>query len=115
MNNATGANTGTWIAEDIPMYLIDGKNAPSTDEGYGMTAQREHGRNLSYTDALEMMAGKLREIADLEMIRRDRTEGFYRAAAQLFLSAADSVGGFYPVEFGLQIYGRFYRVRNVTA
>lgn len=115
MSKTTGPNTGTWIAESVPMYEITGKNVPTTDEGFGMTARQEFGRGLSYTDALEVIAGKLTELAAPEYSRSDHTGEFHRAAAALFLSAADTVGGYMPLDFGLQIHGRFWRIRNITA
>ena len=116
MNETQAAKTGTWIAEDVPMYMIDNReNKPRRDEDVTMSAPISLGKHLSYTGALIKVAEHLESIAKLRITGREKTETFYRTAAQLFLAADETVGSYYPLTFGLQIHGRFYRVRNVTS
>lgn len=111
--NSRGKNTGTWTAEDVPMYMVDkSQRRPMTDEDAAMSAPNRLGKDLPYREALALVAAHLLKSATYNFIERDGSAEFYRSAAAMFGSAAGTDEGYHPLEFGLQIHGRFYRVRR---
>lgn len=108
-------NESNWIAEDVPMYMVDTRlRQPMTDEDAGMSAPNRLARNVTYAEACAVVAKHLEEISLLNFVQRDGQTKAYQAASAMFEAAAPTGESRYPMTFGVQVAGRFHRVRRAN-
>jgi hypothetical protein len=93
----------TWIAEDVPWYSVDRSTARvMTDEDYAMSAPEVLGRFETETEARQAVARRLEQTASY-CYANEQERSMALAAAHAVIMGVT----------GVQVYGRYYRVREV--
>lgn len=95
----------SWIAEDVPWYLVqpDLRRPSMTDEDVAMSAPRRLGEFATRGEAQAAVADDLEVSSHFNFIVRGGEREKYVLAAEAILAGVD----------GVQIHGRYYRVREV--
>jgi hypothetical protein len=102
--------TETWIAEDVPAYLIfKEERRPMTDYDAAMSARHIIAKAADRTAAARAMADHLHSTANIRHVQLGGESDMYRAAAEMFEASGSTRSDTAPM---LRIWGRVYRIRK---
>lgn len=96
----------SWIAEDVPWYLVARfarDVSPMTDEDRAASAPRRFGEFATRGEAQAAVASDLETSSHFGFVVRGGEREKYILAAEAILAGVD----------GVRIHGRYYRVREV--